>query len=308
MAGIVIVPLRATYQSIVPPDARGNAMAFSNAANCLMVIVLAIFIYGLNQAQIFTAAGQIWLIAALAACAAVTTGCLYFREFLELLTEFMIWPLYSIKGRGPGLDDFPMQGPLLIVANHSAWLDPVWLAKVLPRRLTPMMTSIFYDKPILRWLMVRVVHAIRVEASAFRREAPELQEAINALDRGECVVVFPEGRMRRRESQFLHRFGQGIWHILRERPSTPVIPCWIHGGWGSYFSYYNGPPTTNKRFDLMRRIEVSVSNAEMIPGTILSDHLATRKHLMQACLEVRKLLGLESPTASPLIIEEEDRN
>jgi 1-acyl-sn-glycerol-3-phosphate acyltransferase len=160
-----------------------------------------------------------------------------------------------------------------------------------------MMTSIFYDKPILRWLMVRVVHAIRVEASEFRREAPELQEAISALDRGECVVVFPEGRMRRRDNQLLHRFGQGIWHILRERPTTPVIPCWIEGGWGSYFSYCNGPPTTNKRFDLWRRIDVAISQPEIIQAAVLADHLATRLHLMQACLESRRHLGLESRPA-----------
>ena len=52
----------------------------------------------------------------------------------------------------------------------------------------------------------------------------------------------------------LSQFGQGVWHILHERPDTPVVVCWIEGGWGCYFSYYNGPPTVNKRFDWWRRI------------------------------------------------------
>jgi 1-acyl-sn-glycerol-3-phosphate acyltransferase len=304
MAGLVIVPLRAMYQGSVPADSRGNALAVSNTANYFLVIVLALPIYGLTQAEIISGKGQVWLIAALAAGVALASGWIFFREILELLTEVLIWPLYRIKGRGPGLLDFPMQGPLLVVVNHSAWLDPVWLAKVLPRRLTPMMTSIFYDKRILRWLMVRIVHAIRVEASEFRREAPELQEAIAALDRGECVVVFPEGRMRRREGSLLHRFGQGIWHILRERPATPVIPCWIEGGWGSYFSYCNGPPTRNKSFDRWRSIEVAAGEAEIISPAVLADQRATRTHLMKACLKTREHLGV-NPTSAPAPILKE---
>jgi 1-acyl-sn-glycerol-3-phosphate acyltransferase len=79
--------------------------------------------------------------------------------------------------------------------------------------------------------MVRVVHAIRVEASGFRREAPELREAVAALDRGEAVILFPEGGMRRREEQPLRHFGQGVWHILKDRPQTPVVVCWIAWMW-----------------------------------------------------------------------------
>jgi 1-acyl-sn-glycerol-3-phosphate acyltransferase len=300
MAGLVLVPLRSRYQGAVPADARGNALAVSNTANYLMVIVLALPLYGLAQLQMMTGIGQVWLIAALAGVVSLIAGRTYFREILELLIEIMIWPLYRIRGTGSGLEDFPSQGPLLVVVNHSAWLDPVWLAKVLPRRLTPMMTSLFYDKPILRWLMVRVVHAIRVEASEFRREAPELREAIAALDRGECVVVFPEGRMRRRDNQILHRFGQGIWHILLAHPNVPVLPCWIEGGWGSYFSYCNGPPTRNKRFDRWRHINVSVSPPEIIPAEVLLDHRATRVHLMKACLKARECLGLEAHPAFQL--------
>jgi 1-acyl-sn-glycerol-3-phosphate acyltransferase len=303
MAGLVLVPLRACYQGTVPADARGNALAVSNTANYLAVILLALPIYALSQAGFLTGNGQVWFIAVLAAAGALVAGWIYFREILELFSEFLIWPLYRIRGYGPGLDDFPMRGPVLVVANHSAWLDPVWIAKVLPRRITPMMTSLFYDRPMLRWLMENVVHAIRVEASGFRREAPELRQAVSALDRGECVVVFPEGRMRRREDQLLHRFGQGIWHILRERPNTPVVPCWIEGGWGSYFSYRDGPPTRNKKLDRWRRIDIGVSPARVLESSVLEDHRATRAHLMQACLDARRHLGLKAPPIPTPVLE-----
>ena len=56
-----------------------------------------------------------------------------------------------------------------------------------------MMTSRFFDLPILRWLMINVVGAIRVEEARLRREVPELHEAIATLDQGEVVCSFLRG-------------------------------------------------------------------------------------------------------------------
>ena len=216
-----------------------------------------------------------------------------FRELLELALEVLIWPFYRVRAHGPGLKQIPPRGPCIVIANHSAWFDPMWLAKVLPRKLIPMMTSVFYDLPVINWLMIHAAQAIRVQAGGFRRDVPELKEAVAALDRGECLVVFPEGAMRRKEEQPLRNFGQGVYHILKERPDTPVVACWIDGGWGCYFSYWNGPPTKNKKLDFWRRIEVGVSAPETIAPELLNQHRALRTYLMKACLEARRHLGKE---------------
>ena len=83
---------------------------------------------------------------------------------------------------------FPLRGPVLVVANHSGYLDPMWLAKVLPRSLTPMMTAYYFDKWWMRWMMVYLFEVIRVEVPKFRREPPDLKPAIAALDAGSAVI------------------------------------------------------------------------------------------------------------------------
>jgi 1-acyl-sn-glycerol-3-phosphate acyltransferase len=293
MAGLVNVPLAAAYQASLPADARGNGMAVRNLADYLSMAALSLLMYVLAHFQVLTIPAQFWLVAALAAAGAGLTWWVFFREGMELLVEWLMWPLYRIRGHGPGLEHFPREGPLLVVANHCAWFDPMFMAKVLPRRLIVMMTSQFYDKPAIRWFFKHVVHAIRVQVSTYRREAPELNHAISALDRGECLVIFPEGAMRRREEQPLKQFGQGVWHILNERPKTPVVVCWIEGNWGCYFSYWKGPPTVNKRMDFWRRIEVAVGEPQVLDEALLADQRATRNYLMQVCLEARKFLGME---------------
>jgi 1-acyl-sn-glycerol-3-phosphate acyltransferase len=305
MAGLVSVPLRSLYQAAVPADARGNAMAVSYTANYVLTTGLALILLVLVRLDLLpTLTAQLWFLAGLAGVGVLVAGWLLCRDLLEQLTEIVLLPVYRIHGYGPGLEHFPMRGPVIVIGNHSAWCDPLWVAKVMPRRLFPMMTSVFFDRPILHWLMTHVVHAIRVPAYVYRRDAPELKEAVAVLDRGECLLLFPEGMLRRKEEQYVRLFGQGIWRILRDRPETPVVVCWIEGGWGSYTSFWKGPPLAHKRPDWWRSIRIGVSEPQVFDAALLKDHRATRVHLMRACLEARRHLGLEVPASKESFEEE----
>lgn len=216
-----------------------------------------------------------------------------FRPAFELTCEPVLWRMFRLRGAGPGLDTFPRTGPCLVIANHACWLDPIFLAKVFPRPITPMMTSRFYDQPVIVRLM-KAFGVIRVPEQALKKDAPEVQEAVAALDRGECVVIFPEGYLRRTEEKPLKRFGRGVWHLLKARPNTPVFATWIEGAWGSYTSYFNGPPTKNKQKDRRRPLGVGVSEATVVPPELLEGHLNTRVFLMNLVSDARAHLGLEA--------------
>ncbi|MBL8793539.1 MAG: 1-acyl-sn-glycerol-3-phosphate acyltransferase, partial [Planctomycetia bacterium] len=305
MGGLVNVPLRAAFQAAVPADARGNAMAVSNTANYTVIVVAAAGMYALVRYAGLSPTGQLNVLLAVTALAVLGLCGVLRRAAIEQFMEVVVWPVYRFRAVGPGLDRVPLQGPLLVIANHTAYLDPLWVGKVLPRRIIPMMTSVFYDLPFIRPLMVYVVGTIRVQASGYRREAPELKEAIAALDRGECVVLFPEGRLRQDPKPSVRRFGRGVWHILHERPQTPVLVLWIEGGWGSFFSYFQGKPMTNKRPDFWRTIGIAVSVPQVLDAETLADHQKTRTYLMQRCLKARGYLGLEVPTLTDDKDEEE---
>jgi 1-acyl-sn-glycerol-3-phosphate acyltransferase len=301
MAGLVNVPLAATYQADLPADARGNGMAIRNFADYLTIAVTSLILFLLAGPLETPPQVLLALLAAVCGLAACYAGYFFRREVLELLMEALFVVMYHFRTAGPGLDVFPRKGPVLVVANHSAWPDPIFLGKVLPRSIVAMMTSLFYDPPVMRWLMVHMARAIRVQASTYRREAPELQEAIAALDQGECVLIFPEGAMRKTEARGLRMFGQGVWHILSERPDTPVVVCWIEGGWGSFFSYKGGKPTKNKRFDVRHAVSVAIGVPHRIAPEVLADQRRTRLALMRECLEMRRHLGLP-----PYALEQDD--
>ena len=292
-AGLINVPLAATYQAALPADARGNGMAVRNMSDYVVAAVFGFGVVALSHAIELTPVTQLWIIAAISLGATLAAGWIFRREFVEQLFEFVFWIMYRMRAAGPGVDTFPLKGPVIVVANHSGYLDPLWLGKFVPRTLIAMMTSYFFDHWFLRWNMIYIADAIRVEHSGFRRDVPELKTAIATLDAGKCLVIFPEGRLRRTEEQPLKLFGQGVWHILRERPNTPVVVCWIEGGWGSYFSYFKGPPTKNKKFDIRHPISVAIGEPHVIREEILADVRKTRVYLMEQVGDMRKHLGLE---------------
>jgi 1-acyl-sn-glycerol-3-phosphate acyltransferase len=296
MGGLVNVPLRAAYQASVPADARGNGMAVMNTVIYVFIAGLSLLLVGLvHSGRLPTPAAQLRLLAVLAGAGAIVSWRQLFPQAVEQLLEILLTPMYRVRTYGPGRDLIPRRGPLLIIANHSAYLDPFWLCKIVPRKVTPMMTSAFYDLPGIRWSMVHIVGAIRVPVVRFRRETPELREAVAVLRQGGCVLIFPEAQLRRREDQQIRLFGQGVWHILQELPQTPVLVCWIEGGWGSFTSYFNGPPLRGKWLDWRRHIDIAIETPHVLDSALLADRPATRQYLMRTCLACRRYLGLPVP-------------
>ena len=228
------------------------------------------------------------------------------RPAVELLIEAIFTMAYAVREVGPVRNLTPSVGPVLLVANHACWFDPVFVSKALPRPATPMMTARFYSIWFLRPVLKHIFRVIVVPESPMRREAPELKLAIAALDRGECVLLFPEGYLRRKEEVPLRRFGQGVWQILKDRPDTPVVACWVEGGWGAWCSYFNGPPTKNKRMDFRRKIRIALSMPEVVPPAVLADPLSTRIHLMNRVRAMRVTLGLPELPAVELPVRAGD--
>lgn len=234
--------------------------------------------------------------------AMATAACAWFlrRSFLELVIEIGLTPVYRIKCVGPGLSRLPEGEPVLLIANHTAYADPFWLGSAVRRRFFPMMTSAFYDLPLVSFLMRNVVGAIRVPAASHRKEAPELKEASRLLGESRCVLVFPEGSLRKVPEPVMRRFGRGVVMLLAENQRAWVVPAWIEGGWGSYFSEADGRPMTGKPMDFWRTIRIGLGEPRRLDPELLANQLKARVTLQQAVYDCRGLLGLDIPTAAPV--------
>ncbi|MFV9672566.1 MAG: 1-acyl-sn-glycerol-3-phosphate acyltransferase [Acidimicrobiia bacterium] len=130
-----------------------------------------------------------------------------------------------------GIENIPMDGPAMIVANHGGAAlpyDAAMLALAVlneaprPRRVRVSATEIFNMLP---W----VSHMYRKVGAVYATH----EDARHLLERGALLGVFPEG-----ESGFMkpvwqayhvQRFGRGGFVQLAEQTGTPIVPVAILG-------------------------------------------------------------------------------
>ncbi len=117
----------------------------------------------------------------------------------------------------------PRQGPALVVANHTAGLDPTIIQATCPRPIAWLMTREFYDIPRLRWFF-EWSRMIPIDVSG--HDTTAWREAIRALKQGQVVGVFPEGRIERDDR--LMPFQNGV-ALLAIRGGASLYPVYLDG-------------------------------------------------------------------------------
>ncbi|HBG22025.1 MAG: lysophospholipid acyltransferase family protein [Syntrophaceticus sp.] len=90
-----------------------------------------------------------------------------------------------------GAENIPEQGPVLVAANHFSYWDPVVLACALDRKIHFMAKSNIFEIPVLG-LLVPYFGAFPVNRTK-RADRKSLRTAVNLLDEGKVVGIFPEG-------------------------------------------------------------------------------------------------------------------
>jgi 1-acyl-sn-glycerol-3-phosphate acyltransferase len=156
----------------------------------------------------------------------------------------MFWPLGQIyfRLRRRGLQRLPRTGPVILIANHSSFLDPPVLGSACPRKVHFLIMRAMYDMLRFRWFYAGMES---IPVSTNRQDALSLRRALRALQQGRVVGVFPEGQ--RRPDGRMGEAQRGAAR-LAARSGAPVVPVGIRG------AYEALPP--KGMFPWPKRIEV----------------------------------------------------
>jgi 1-acyl-sn-glycerol-3-phosphate acyltransferase len=150
----------------------------------------------------------------------------------RLIVRGLFAPLFRVRHQG----SLPGRGPLLVVANHQGWADGFLLAASFPLSAEVRLlgdregtTKVWWWRAVLR--AVGIVITIERTSKAADRRA--IAATLAALERGEIVVVFAEGRVSRVESS-LGPFARGVGYLAL-RSGAPILPVWLSGTAELYF-------------------------------------------------------------------------
>jgi len=145
-------------------------------------------------------------------------------------------PLHlGIKWTIEGAQLLPVQGPVILASNHVSYLDPLVLAYLADRRhrrVRFLAKAELFEKGLLGPLL-RSAGQIPVQRGT-AEAASSLDAAVAALDRGECVTVFPEGTISLDLEPMVGKSGTAR---LAQASGVPVTPV---GLWGMQRVMFKG--------------------------------------------------------------------
>jgi 1-acyl-sn-glycerol-3-phosphate acyltransferase len=130
--------------------------------------------------------------------------------------------------RTEGAHHVPRTGPVLVIANHQSFLDPVLVGLAARRQLCFLARHSLFENAGFGWL-IRSLNAVPVNQDGFAREG--LKTTLEQLRSGRAVLVFPEGE--RTEDGQIHPLRPGI-HLLIKRVKMPILPVGIAGAYDAW--------------------------------------------------------------------------
>ncbi len=147
-------------------------------------------------------------------------------RFARLIVRGLFGAIFRVRHYGT----LPGQGPLLVVANHQGWADGFLIAAAFPLMAVVRLLGdregtgkVWWWRAVLRSVGI----VIPIERTSTTADRAAIAATLKALDRGEIVVVFAEGRVSRVESS-LGPFARGVGYLAL-RSGSPILPVWLSG-------------------------------------------------------------------------------
>lgn len=144
----------------------------------------------------------------------------------RLIVRALFGAIFRVRHYGV----LPARGPLLVVANHQGWADGFLLAASFPMSAEVRLlgdregtTKVWWWRAVLR----AVGLVITIERTSKTADRAAIAATLAALQRGEVVVLFAEGRVSRAEGS-LGPFARGVGYLAL-RSGAPIQPVWLSG-------------------------------------------------------------------------------
>jgi 1-acyl-sn-glycerol-3-phosphate acyltransferase len=135
-----------------------------------------------------------------------------------------------LRPRIEGRDNVPGEGPLIVASNHLSFIDSFIIPLVLPRHVTFVAKSGYFEGTglkgwFVRWFLTSLGH-VPVRRGAQRGAMGALEQALELLRQGEAFGIYPEGTRSPDGRLYRGRTGVG-WLALAS--GSPVLPLGIAG-------------------------------------------------------------------------------
>jgi len=265
--GMFVVPLNALIQFNAKKKILGTVLAGNNwfhsvAMFLMLCMTTLVSFYNLNPLN------TIYLILLITIIGTVYTIIKLPQSLILLFLKSVIGIKYKLEVSG--IKNIPSTGGVLLLGNHTSWIDWAVVLMAVPREVKFVMHKPIYNKWYLNWLL-RMFKTIPIGTTGSKNT---IKIVADELDKGNIVVLFPEGSITR--NGHLGEFKKGFEKILELTTSDiRVVPFYIRGLWETIFSraskkYKDSYKVNSVTVSFGKRVKKEKANAVSIKQDIIN--------------------------------------
>lgn len=228
--GIFIVPLYAMMQVRSPEEQRARIIAANNVINAIFMVAASVI--ALTLLYFHFTIPQVFLTAALMnAFVAVYICKLLPDRFMRSIAQVILSTLYRVEVTG--LEHFAAAGKrVLIVANHTSFLDAALIAAYLPEKITFAINTHIAQSPLIKPFLT-LVDTFPLDPT----NPLATKSLIETIKQDKKCMIFPEGRITNTGALMKIYEGPGM---IADKSGAELLPIRIEGAQYTPFSRLRG--------------------------------------------------------------------
>lgn len=232
--GLYTVPLYAILQSRSDESHRARVIASNNVINALFMVLAAIAT--MLMLKLGFSVNQVFLFVAIANGAVAIYICKLLPDVvLKMALRWLLKLFYNVKV--VGLENYTNAGNrIVIVANHTSFLDAALLAAFLPEKLTYAVDTFTAKKWWIKFFL-QMVDAYPLDPT----NPMALKSLIEFVKQDKQCVIFPEGRLTMTGALMKIYEGPGL---VADKSQAKLLPIRIQGAQFTPFSRLKGKVPT----------------------------------------------------------------
>ena len=144
-------------------------------------------------------------------------------------------PVVGLAGRAlwklklNGLENIPLNGGLIIAANHQSYMDPFLISIPIRRTLRYLAWSVAFEWPLVgKFIRILGAWPLQIEGS----DPSAIRRSLQWLRDGGAVMIFPEGGRGLPDGSMV-RFKSGAIRMALEA-EVPILPVTISGAYRAW--------------------------------------------------------------------------
>ncbi len=275
---VVLVMLDTILQKIVPDKVRGKIFGFQLTFCTLSFLIgtalVANILTNINPFLVFKGIALISFVLA-------TLVLIFDKSFRYFLLKATLGQIFLLlfNYKVEGAENIPRNGKCILAGNHTGHLDPFIIQMATNRQLWFVTGPVAFTIPIIKHFL----KYYNVLPLKFGKGVEAIDAAVQKLNSGEAVIIFPEGKFT--PDGNLCKFNRGVG-LMAQHANCPIVPFAIKGGFESWGRNRILPKLFNNiviQFGQPINIENYGENAEKE----IAHELQSRVNFMKKSLERR---------------------